>query len=209
MPRFFFLEAIMKKIIAVAAGMIVLCSAAFSQVLTSSGVKNTLSTSFGLPYDRVDNSNRQDVHLYGLLETLQVRFDVDKFTVEGMLNWGALTYWKADGSFGNFTFATHAMGFDISGVGTTRDLFKKPLMTTKLNNFDAIIIDPPRAGAQTQIRNIAKSTVPTVVYISCNPTTWLTDKTILERGGYILQSIIPIDQFVGAAHWEIFSVFKK
>ena len=95
----------MKKIIAVAAGMLVLCSAAFTQVLSSSGVKNTLSTSFGLPYDRVNNSDREDVHLYGLLETLQVRFDVDKFTVEGMLNWGALTYWKADGSFGNFTFA--------------------------------------------------------------------------------------------------------
>ena len=110
---------------------------------------------------------------------------------------------------GNFTFATRALGFDISGVGTTRDLFRKPLMAVKLNNFDAIIIDPPRAGAQTQIRNIAKSTVPTVVYISCNPTTWLTDKTILERGGYVLQSVIPIDQFVGATHWEIFSVFKK
>jgi len=95
----------MKKILSVVAAVLLLSSALFSQVLDSSGVKNTLSTSFGLPYDRVGNSDRDDVRLYGLLETLQVRFDIDKFTAEGMLNWGALSYWKADGSFGNFTFA--------------------------------------------------------------------------------------------------------
>ena len=94
----------MKKIVALTAALLLLCSAAFTQVLESSGVKNTLSTSFGLPYDSTENSNRPGIHLYGLLETLQVRFDVDKFTAEGMVNWGALTWWDAKGDFDKITF---------------------------------------------------------------------------------------------------------
>ncbi len=94
----------MKKILAFAAGLLLTCSVSFAQVLDSTGVKNTLSTSFGMPYGGSGNTDRH-VHLYGLLETLQVRLDVSKFTVEGMLNWGALADWKADGSFDSFTFA--------------------------------------------------------------------------------------------------------
>ena len=110
---------------------------------------------------------------------------------------------------GNFTFATGATGFDIAGNGINRDLFKKPLSTAQLNQYDAVIMDPPRAGAMAQTKELAKSDVPTVVYISCNPGTWVRDKNILLRGGYTVQTIIPVDQFVGSAHWEIFSVFKK
>lgn len=94
----------MKKIIALVAGLLITCTATFAQVLDSTGVKNTLSTSFGLPYGRSGDTGRH-VHLYGLLETLQVRLDVGKFTTEGMLNWGALADWRADGSLGAFTFA--------------------------------------------------------------------------------------------------------
>lgn len=94
----------MKKIIAFTAAFLIICVSAFSQVLSSNGVKNTLSTSFGLPYDSVDNSDRSSVHLYGLLETLQVHYDINKFTMEGMLNWGALTWWDAKGDFDKFTF---------------------------------------------------------------------------------------------------------
>ena len=110
---------------------------------------------------------------------------------------------------GNFTFATNATGFDIAGNGINRDLFKKPLSTAQLNQYDAVIMDPPRAGAMTQSTELAKSNVPTIVYISCNPTTWKRDKNILQHGGYSVQTVIPVDQFVGSTHWEIFSVFKK
>lgn len=110
---------------------------------------------------------------------------------------------------GNFTFATNATGFDIFGTGIQRDLFKKPLSTRQLNQYDAIIMDPPRAGASAQSTEIAKSNVTTVVYISCNPATWNRDKNILLHGGYKLETIIPVDQFVGTDHWEIFSIFKK
>jgi len=110
---------------------------------------------------------------------------------------------------GNFTFATNATGFDISGIGINRDLFKKPLGSKQLNQYDAIIMDPPRAGANAQSVEIAKSNVPTVVYISCNPNTWVRDKNTLLRGGYKIQTVTPVDQFVGSDHWEIFSVFTK
>ena len=94
----------MKKIIALTAAFLIITASAFTQMLPSSGVKNTLSTSFGLPYDCTDNSDRSGVRLYGLLETLQVRYDINQFTVEGMLNWGALTWWDAKGDFDKFTF---------------------------------------------------------------------------------------------------------
>ena len=110
---------------------------------------------------------------------------------------------------GNFTFATNATGFDIVGNGITRDLFKKPLTSSNLNQYDAIIMDPPRAGAEKQSKEIAKSNVKRVVYVSCNPTTFMRDKKILEIGGYKMTTAIPVDQFVGSAHWEIFSVFEK
>lgn len=110
---------------------------------------------------------------------------------------------------GNFTFATSATGFDIVGNGITRDLFKKPLTSSNLNQYDAIIMDPPRAGAEKQSKEITKSNVKRVVYVSCNPTTFMRDKKILEIGGYKMTTAIPVDQFVGSAHWEIFSVFEK
>lgn len=110
---------------------------------------------------------------------------------------------------GNFTFALNATGFDIVGTGIKRDLFKQPLTVGMLNQYDCIIMDPPRAGAQKQCIELIKSNVKKIIYISCNPGTWLSDKKILESGGYKNTTIIPVDQFVGSNHWEIFSVFEK
>ena len=94
----------MKKLLALFTGLLLSSSVLFAQVLSSSGVKNTLSTSFGLPYENIDASGR-DVRFYGLLETLQIRYDVGKFTAEGMLNWGALANWNAEDGGDAFTFA--------------------------------------------------------------------------------------------------------
>jgi len=110
---------------------------------------------------------------------------------------------------GNFTFVTNATGFDIVGNGIKRDLFKKPLTTQNLNQYDAVIMDPPRAGAEKQSKELSKSNVKKIVYVSCNPTTFVRDKKILESGGYKMKVAIPVDQFVGSVHWEIFSVFEK
>ncbi len=110
---------------------------------------------------------------------------------------------------GNFTFATKATGFDIIGNGIKRDLFKKPLTVKNLERYDVVIMDPPRSGAEKQSKELSKSTVKRIVYVSCNPTTFVRDKKILEHGGYKMTVAIPIDQFVGSPHWEIFSVFEK
>ena len=110
---------------------------------------------------------------------------------------------------GNFTFVTNAMGFDIFGNGVSRDLFKKPLSANNLNQYEVVIMDPPRAGAMAQCKELAKSDVKCVIYVSCNPNTFMRDMEILGQGGYKLTTAIPVDQFVGSSHWEIFGVFDK
>lgn len=110
---------------------------------------------------------------------------------------------------GNFTFALNADGFDVVGTGAKRDLFKKPLTVAMLNTYDCIVMDPPRAGADAQCRELVKSNVRRVIYVSCNPQTFRRDMGTLTRGGYKISQLIPVDQFVGSTHWEIFSVFEK
>ena len=110
---------------------------------------------------------------------------------------------------GNFTYATNATGFDIVGNGIKRDLFKKPLTEKQLNNYDVVIMDPPRNGAESQSKEIIKSNVKKLIYVSCNPNTFVRDRKILEHGGYKMTVAIPVDQFVGSTHWEIFGVFEK
>lgn len=95
----------MKKIIAIAGALLVLSSAAFTQVLSKNGVQNTLSTTVGLPYGEAGSAHRAGVRFYGFVETLQARVDISKFTLEGMLNWGALTSWNGNGTLSSFYFA--------------------------------------------------------------------------------------------------------
>jgi 23S rRNA (uracil1939-C5)-methyltransferase len=90
-----------------------------------------------------------------------------------------------------------------------RDLFRRPLAGDELTDFDAVIFDPPRAGAQAQAAALAQSAVPTVVAVSCNAASFARDAAILTAGGYRLESVTPIDQFLYSAHVEIVGVFRK
>ena len=90
-----------------------------------------------------------------------------------------------------------------------RNLFNNPLVIDELNVFDALLLDPPRAGAQSQVSEIAKSTVETVVSVSCNPQTFFRDAALLRDGGYTLQSLTPVDQFVYSPHIELVGVFVR
>ena len=110
---------------------------------------------------------------------------------------------------GNFTFTLNADGFDIVGTGVKRDLFKKPLTVGMLNQYDCVVMDPPRAGAMAQCQELIHSNVKRVIYVSCNPKTFIRDMDILTHGGYKMTTLIPVDQFVGSHHWELFSVFEK
>ena len=90
-----------------------------------------------------------------------------------------------------------------------RDLFRNPLRAEELRNFDAVILDPPRAGARAQIEQIASSDVERVVYISCNPSSWARDAAQLKDAGYKLAELRPVGQFRWSTHVELASLFVR
>jgi len=90
-----------------------------------------------------------------------------------------------------------------------RDLFTRPLAASELSGFDAVVLDPPRAGARAQAAALAASAVPVVVYVSCNPATFARDARLLADGGYRLERITPVDQFLWSPHLELVAVFRK
>lgn len=94
-------------------------------------------------------------------------------------------------------------------TGERRDLFRRPLTFKELNAFDGVVFDPPRAGAEDQSKQIARSDVPFVAAVSCNPVTLARDLRILMDGGYVLQSVTPIDQFLWSPHVEAVALLEK
>ena len=90
-----------------------------------------------------------------------------------------------------------------------RDLFRRPMAPPELAPFDAVVFDPPRAGAEAQARDLAKSVVPVVVGVSCNPQTFARDARILIDGGYVLESVTPVDQFRHSPHVELVATFRR
>jgi 23S rRNA (uracil1939-C5)-methyltransferase len=90
-----------------------------------------------------------------------------------------------------------------------RDLFRRPVLAMEMKKFDALVFDPPRAGARAQAEEIAKSDVATVVAVSCNPGTMARDLRILVDGGYRLESVTPVDQFLFSPHVECVAVLRK
>ena len=78
-----------------------------------------------------------------------------------------------------------------------------------LNAYDAVIMDPPRAGALAQTKKIAESDVKKVIYVSCNPESLRRDAKILTNAGYRITATTAFDQFVGSDHWELAVIFEK
>jgi 23S rRNA (uracil1939-C5)-methyltransferase len=90
-----------------------------------------------------------------------------------------------------------------------RDLFRNPLLEKELNAIDAIVLDPPRAGAAAQVAELARSKVPRVVYASCDPGSFARDARVLQVAGYRLETLRPIDQFLWSGHVEAIALFAK
>ena len=90
-----------------------------------------------------------------------------------------------------------------------RDLFRNPLQPAELNRFDAVLLDPPRAGARAQIAEIAASTLSRVVYVSCNPSSWARDAAVLAGAGFRLTKLRPVGQFRWSTHVELVSLFER
>ncbi|HWQ87869.1 class I SAM-dependent RNA methyltransferase [Brevundimonas sp.] len=106
-----------------------------------------------------------------------------------------------------------------TGIGTgpgmkpvtaeVRDLFRRPMAPYDLRGCDAVVLDPPRAGALEQTRQIAGSKAAVVVYVSCNPVTFARDARVLIDAGFRLERVTPVDQFLWSAHVELVGVFRR
>jgi 23S rRNA (uracil1939-C5)-methyltransferase len=90
-----------------------------------------------------------------------------------------------------------------------RDLYRRPLDRGELKRFDAVILDPPRAGAAEQVSALATSTVRRIAYVSCNPATFARDARTLVDGGYSLDWVEPVGQFRWSTHVELAACFTR
>ena len=90
-----------------------------------------------------------------------------------------------------------------------RDLYRRPLMTEELAGLDAVVLDPPRAGAEAQVAELARSAVPSIAYVSCNPATFARDAAVLASGGYRLDWVRPVGQFRWSTHVELAAAFSR
>jgi 23S rRNA (uracil1939-C5)-methyltransferase len=89
-----------------------------------------------------------------------------------------------------------------------RDLFRRPVEPDELKGFDAVVIDPPRAGAEAQMHRLAESRVPVIAAVSCNPVTFARDARTLVKAGYTLDWVQVVDQFRWSAHTELAARFS-
>jgi 23S rRNA (uracil1939-C5)-methyltransferase len=90
-----------------------------------------------------------------------------------------------------------------------RDLFRRPLMPGELRDYDTVVFDPPRQGAQAQALQLAASKIPVVVAVSCNVATFARDARILVDGGFEIEGVTPVDQFRHTPHVELVARFKR
>ncbi|MFT4961733.1 MAG: 23S rRNA (uracil1939-C5)-methyltransferase, partial [Paracoccaceae bacterium] len=88
-----------------------------------------------------------------------------------------------------------------------RDLYRRPMMPDELAKLDAVVLDPPRAGAEAQVAEICEAKVPVVAYVSCNPVNFARDASQLVAAGYSLNWVQVVDQFRWSAHTELVASF--
>ncbi len=90
-----------------------------------------------------------------------------------------------------------------------RNLFTDLMLPNEFSEFNAVVLDPPRAGASSQVNYLAQSTVPKIVYVSCNPQSFAKDASMLDYAGYKLQKLTIVDQFIWSPHTELVGIFTK
>lgn len=102
----------------------------------------------------------------------------------------------------------HAQGLKTLTT-EARDLFSRPLVPLELKPFEAVVIDPPRAGAKSQIAEIVASGIAVVGAVSCNPVSFARDAKLLHEGGFTLDWVQPVDQFLWSGHVELAARFSR
>ena len=134
--------------------------------------------------------------LFAGLGTFALSLNGRVLAVEGSRD-AALALKTAANRFGRTVFVDH------------RDLFRRPLDAKELSRFEAVVLDPPRAGAKEQVSRLASSAVPHVAYVSCNPATFARDARTLLDGGYRLDWVEPVGQFRWSTHVELVGAFSR
>jgi 23S rRNA (uracil1939-C5)-methyltransferase len=134
--------------------------------------------------------------LFAGLGTFALALEGRILAVEGDRS-AALALKSAAGQAGRQVFVDH------------RDLFRRPLDEKELGRFEAVVLDPPRAGAKEQAALLAQSTVPRIACVSCNPATFARDAKTLAEGGYRLEWVRPIGQFRWSTHVELVGMFSR
>lgn len=105
--------------------------------------------------------------------------------------------------------AARESGFGARVETEARQLSRRPLVPEALSRFDGVVLDPPRVGAEEQAKTLAASVVPVVAYASCNPATFARDARILIDGGFVLDRVAPVDQFLWSPHVELVGIFRR
>lgn len=174
------------KVSPVAAGFMQAVKAA--ELVMSGLVKQFLADKKG---HIVDLFSGIGTFTFALAQSHQIdAFDYDKFAVEALQT--------------GFNKAGGETELKLKTVtATARDLYRRPLFKDELNKYASAIIDPPRAGAQEQIKQICDSKINNVVYISCNPNSFAQDAEKLLAAGFKIEYLTAIDQFKYAAHLEL------
>jgi 23S rRNA (uracil1939-C5)-methyltransferase len=90
-----------------------------------------------------------------------------------------------------------------------RDLARRPLAADELKGFAAAVFDPPQAGALAQARALAEAKLPVIVAVSCDPATLARDLKVLAEGGYALERVTPVDQFLWSSRIEAVAVMRR
>jgi 23S rRNA (uracil1939-C5)-methyltransferase len=105
--------------------------------------------------------------------------------------------------------ATNRSGLSGRVTAKARNLDASPLPPEELKAFDCVVFDPPRAGARSQAEMLARSRIRHVVAVSCNPASFARDARILVDGGFALEKLVAVDQFVWSAHVEVVALFRR
>jgi 23S rRNA (uracil1939-C5)-methyltransferase len=134
--------------------------------------------------------------LFAGLGTFALALDGKLLAAEGARD-AVLALKSAAGRAGRQIFVDH------------RDLFRRPYTVAELDRFEAIVLDPPRAGALEQVAHLARSAVPRIAYVSCNPATFARDAKTLLAGGYRLLWVKPVGQFRWSTHVELAAAFSR
>jgi 23S rRNA (uracil1939-C5)-methyltransferase len=134
--------------------------------------------------------------LFAGLGTFALALDARVYAAEAARD-SALALKAAAGAAGRAVFVEH------------RDLYRRPLDVGELDRFDAVVLDPPRAGAEAQVEALAGSRAPHIAYVSCNPATFARDAKRLAAGGYRLDWVRPVGQFRWSVHVELAAAFAR